>query len=1166
MIAASGGVILASALAAVPATPVKAQEQDQAQQQGVEEIRVTGSRIPRRDFSANAPIQTVDEQMFQETTSIGVETILNRLPQFVPAVTQFTTTDVQQTATNTVGVSTVSLRGLGPNRNLVLINGRRAMPVDPTMVIDTNSIPSSAIERVEVISGGASAVYGADAVGGVVNFVLKDNFEGASVDVRFGDTQHGGNQESTISALIGANMADDRGNVMLGVERATRSLQRQWERDWRVADFANPSAPGGTFVWGSTPWLLNEVNFSTPVPGAATNLPIQSREQLDAWRASGGDITPLGTGTCVDCIFDQLPAGTISNNVNSVNYRVNDDGTIYTGAGFFQDGATAAPGGYRFNGPLYTGPGTGGDHAGDFAGLPVFVRAPNGYIKENNLYLWASSPLERLSSFATGHFDVSDSVRVTAQGMFTRTRTQSSLGATAANINQWAAPIPFGNEIYRGNNTPLYPGDGPDRSIYDIPDSLVDVNGNGVADVGDRTNAAYTVNGRFGVECDAAPTPEMPWLDGLPGCTMSEAWPTSPEVYNLFMSRPDPNAVIWGNRSPDYLRNAIGNGRSTTNTTTTMQLSLGLEGDLPSGNDHWDITLSTGRSDNIVNQLGSVRLSQLRALYLFPNYGRGARFDPNPTDDGFAESTPTCTTGLPIFKRFVPSQDCVQIIAPSLKNEREMTQSILEANLVGDLVDMHAGPLQYALGLSYREDSFDFVPDNLSDNANFIDPIAGTFPNEHSAGEFDVSEIYGELLIPVVSNGPKGIDHFTFELGGRISDWSMENMPNLNTYKALIDWGITPRYRVRGGFNRAFRAPNLGELFIARTQIFGGIGAADWCSQNLDNPSPWSASSPDPTQAAASYQLCRQLMGTTGAAEFYDSRPLEDQTTGGNTGVSNSFGNRNLREEQADTFTLGVVMDVTDNITLTVDYYEIELSDMIALEGPDAIYQRCLDLAFNPTGDPNTAACKLVNRDSANGSPSNVDRTFTNQGRALMSGADIQFDWSRDVASGMLSVNSVANLNLKSITQDRPDLPEQENAGYNDCSLQIECQRYDYRIFTTYSYYRGSWNVSLRHQYWPELPDEDCRTNVSSRACIYDSYPAQNLFSLTFGYSFFDKYRVSVGIENLFDKDPPCVGAEPDRSPYPYTCEHASQTGGDLYNSTFDVLGRRYFASMRMEF
>jgi len=1165
LLSASGTIIVASALAVVPARGVLAQGDV------VDEVTVTGSRIRREDFTANAPVLSVDEQMFDQTTSIGVETILNRLPQFTPAVTQFTTADVQQTATNTVGVSTVSLRGLGPNRNLVLINGRRAMPVDPTMVIDTNSIPSSAIARVEIISGGASAVYGADAVGGVVNFILKDDFEGASVDVRYADTEHGGNEEISISALLGVNAADDRGNIMFGVERSTRSVQRQWERDWRLADMADPSAPGAAFEWGSTPWLRNEVNFSSPVPnpiGFPNNYPAQTAADLAAYKAAGRDITPLGTATCADCIFSGLPSGTIPNNVNAVNYRLNDDGTFFTGMGFAQDGPTMAPGGYRFNGPLYDPniPGSGGNHQGEFEGLPVFVRAPNGYIKENNLYAWSSSPLERLSSFANGHFDISDSVRVTSQASVSRTQTQSSLGQTAANINQWAAAVPFGNQVYRGNNTPLYPGVAPDRSIYDIPDSLIDRNGNGIADAGDGTNAAYTINGRFGVECDAAPTAAMPWLDGLPGCTMSEAWPTSPEVYNLFMSRPDPNQVIWGNRSPDYLRTTVGNGRSTTNTTTTMQFSVGLEGELPSGDDVWDVTVSTGRSDNVVNQLGSVRLSSLRALYLVPNYGRGAVFDPNPTHSGFAESNPTCVSGLPIIDRFVPTDDCVQILSPSLKNEREMTQNILEANLTGDLVEMPSGPLQYALGLSYRDNSFNFTPDNLSDNANFLDPIAGTYPNEPSFGEFDVSELYGELLIPIVDDGPTGVDHFTVELGGRMSDWSMSNMPTLETYKALIDWGFSPRYRMRGGFNRAFRAPNLGELYIARTQIFGGIGVQDHCSQNIAAPFAYGASSPNSAQATHAYNICRQLMGETGAFEYYDNRPRSNQPNPGNTGVSNSFGNPNLREEQADTFTLGVVMDVTDSVTLTVDWYEIEIVDMIALENADSIYQRCLDLAFNPAGDPNTEACVLVNRDPANGAPANVDRTFTNEGRALMSGVDLQVDWNRDLWGGQFSLNSVANINLNSITQERPSVAEVERAGYNSCSLQIQCQRYDYRVFSTFSYFRGPWNASLRHQYWPELTDFSCTINATADSCLYYSYPDQHMFAATFGYRFGEKYNLTVGIENLLDEDPPCVGAEPNRQPYAFTCEHASQVPGDQYNATYDVLGRRFFVGMTMDF
>ena len=391
-------------------------------------------------------------------------------------------------------------------------------------------------------------------------------------------------------------------------------------------------------------------------------------------------------------------------------------------------------------------------------------------------------------------------------------------------------------------------------------------------------------------------------------------------------------------------------------------------------------------------------------------------------------------------------------------------------------------------------------------------------------------------------------------------------MPTLNTYKFLLDWGITERYRMRGGFNRAFRAPNLGELFIARTQIFGGIGTRDHCSQNLSAPYYYDATpatgpgTPDTAQSAAAYNLCRALMGNTGATEYYDARPLGDQTTVGNTGVSNSFGNRNLREEKADTWTMGMVMDFHDNFTLTVDWYEIELTDMIALEGPDSIYERCLSLNFNPTSSPTTDACMLINRDPANGSASNVDRTFTNEGRALMSGVDLQLNWSRPLGKGNFSLQSVANYNLNSITQDRPSLAEVEHAGYDDCSLQIQCQRYDYRVFSQFSYFQGSWNLSLRHQYWPELQNGSCRTNLQSNACINSSMPNYQLFALTGGYSFADKYRLGVGIENLLDEDPPCVGANPGYVWYPLNCSHSSNGG------TYDPLGRRFFVSMSMDF
>ena len=189
-----------SAALAIPAVGLqtaKAQQPTaQQQQQQPEEITVTGSRIVRRDYDANSPIQTIDKNAFEQQNSVALETALNQLPQFVPAAQGLTQLQDQSQMTDnfttlTSGASTISLRGLGPNRNLVLLDGYRAVPVNATMAVDVNSIPAAAIERVEVITGGASSVYGADAVAGVVNFILKKNFQGAEFSGQYGLSERG---------------------------------------------------------------------------------------------------------------------------------------------------------------------------------------------------------------------------------------------------------------------------------------------------------------------------------------------------------------------------------------------------------------------------------------------------------------------------------------------------------------------------------------------------------------------------------------------------------------------------------------------------------------------------------------------------------------------------------------------------------------------------------------------------------------------------------------------------------------------------------------------------------------------------------------------------------------------------------------------------------------
>src|SRR6187551_1182956 len=240
------GLAVALALCAGAAIPASAAEAGaETGDPSLTEIVVTGSRIARRDLDAASPIVTVEDQVFERSSTLAVESVLNQLPQFVPANTQFNTADVFPSATTTPGISTVSLRGLGANRTLVLVDGRRAQPVNSTLVIDTNSIPSSALESVEIISGGASATYGADALGGGTNFKLRSNFQGMDLQYRWGITERGDGEESRISMLLGSSLAEGRGNAMLGIEWSERGEVLATDRPF-FSDALSDSATNST--------------------------------------------------------------------------------------------------------------------------------------------------------------------------------------------------------------------------------------------------------------------------------------------------------------------------------------------------------------------------------------------------------------------------------------------------------------------------------------------------------------------------------------------------------------------------------------------------------------------------------------------------------------------------------------------------------------------------------------------------------------------------------------------------------------------------------------------------------------------------------------------------------------------------------------------------------
>ena len=133
----------------------------------IEEVLVTGSLLPRGDFVSKAPIATISSTQFEMSNTVNVEQLINSMPQVVGGA--------DRSSTFGQGIVTANLRGLGENRTLVLVNSRRFVPTFPDGgTVDLNFIPVGLIERVEILTGGASAAYGSDALAGVINFILKD--------------------------------------------------------------------------------------------------------------------------------------------------------------------------------------------------------------------------------------------------------------------------------------------------------------------------------------------------------------------------------------------------------------------------------------------------------------------------------------------------------------------------------------------------------------------------------------------------------------------------------------------------------------------------------------------------------------------------------------------------------------------------------------------------------------------------------------------------------------------------------------------------------------------------------------------------------------------------------------------------------------------------------
>jgi iron complex outermembrane receptor protein len=270
---AMAGLSVSNALAESPSASADSQEKSET----MEAIVVTGSRISRRDYQSDSPIVTIDQSSLSAAGQPTLDRAIGEMPQFAAAQGMSEVGDVQGSTGFAGGQAYGDLRGLGPNRALILMDGRRLMSSNPNGSIDLNTIPMSMIENVEIITGGASSTYGSDAIAGVLNFKLRQNFSGAEVSVTHGESTHGDGATEHVSALLGGNFAEDRGNSVLAFEYSQRNVVHGADRPFfaNLRELARPPEgiiPGGTFGAAPTIGAVNGVLAgypgTTPIAGS----------------------------------------------------------------------------------------------------------------------------------------------------------------------------------------------------------------------------------------------------------------------------------------------------------------------------------------------------------------------------------------------------------------------------------------------------------------------------------------------------------------------------------------------------------------------------------------------------------------------------------------------------------------------------------------------------------------------------------------------------------------------------------------------------------------------------------------------------------------------------------------------------------------------------------
>lgn len=1193
-------------------------------EEDIAEITVTGSRIVRRDAVANSPLVTVDAAELETRSGLNVESYLNQLPNFNPAVTPETgNTAVGSSSISTAGISTVSLRGFGSNRGLVLVDGHRVTPVNSLMQVDTNSIPSSMISSVEIISGGASATYGADAIGGVTNFILNRNYEGLRVDGQNSITEAGDGQELRFSVMGGSRLPSGNGRVTFGAEYYDREGAYQKNRDFFTDSWADPNTPSnflGFFMGPSGYYTGTNLQTTNPGGGArgaeilANILKAQGRDP----NANTGVFAYPGTGSNASIRFLSggqifLPAG---NNSSTFDQSL-IDGANYAYVNAYDN--------TYCNTQVCAGNGT--------SLAPVIQN-----VKFNETDRYSSSPQTRFAFMGTLSYDITDTLHFNSSGRFAQSRTETYLGRNTL-VNGWEATIPYNATTDSPIDPSLTLTEAIITEIIQAPSGAVPAA---------YANPNFIAHGATGAQHPV--TPALAMLLNNRTATAAQAasgMPTCP--VGVTTNCYDPLTAGWITEIYQY------NGfdqRRTDNVLSSWTVDAGLTLDLPLKDWTAELYYSRGESVTTTKTFGSVALERYRRVVSSADYGYNSTFrsNANGNNAGFNSVATPCTSGFydTIFNSgAAPSADCLYAVEAVLQAGTQTQQDIAELNLQGGLFNTWAGEVRAAAGYQYRRNAAQFTPDILQSSASINDQAVGISPTGYMDAEMTAHDYYAEALVPLLQDS--FVNTVELELGARYSEYSLTD--STSTWKSLANVQITDWLRFRGGFNRATRAPNLGEMFLPQQQGGPGGGSAygDPCS--LRSNSPFGAggafTAPNaeqlandvfagattpiiaPGQTAAGAESARlicvaqmnmldpdPIAGT--AATYYNT---QSQVVTGGGGFNNQRGSTTLGSEEADTWTAGLVFASpfenpwVRNITATIDWYKIDIEDVIMQYSATYAQWLCygsmrVTTAAEAQAQAASPECQGVPRNTDTGVGQSTLLSYANQASVSTSGVDFAINWRAQLGDlGLASIpggvsfgiqGSWLNSNKTKASKANFDPWIEWKGSLGPTLSGFNGGAYKYRLLASLGYNLNRFNVNLR---WRHLPSVISTGEATMNATMANnesvvasgdgvllsyapssaqSIASYDMFDLSASWTINDSVSLRMGIDNVFDKQPVltavsdgfpqgtdlrglCAGRVAGcTAPTSYSLPNAGL--GTTNTGFYDVMGRRFFLGARVTF